>query len=88
MHQLIGQLGTVQWVWRVCIDDSALNCKGLGCGVCAAQHAASMALVVIRGWSEGEIVERRRTTLSTEVCLFESGLGLEGGGYLRAAQGP
>ena len=27
-------------------------------------------------------------TVSTEVCLFESGPGLEGGGYLRAAQRP
>ena len=29
----VGQLGAVQWVWRARVDDSALNCEGLGRGV-------------------------------------------------------
>ena len=47
----------MQWVWRARIDVGGLNCESLyRCDV-ALQSAASMALVVIRRWSEGEIVE-------------------------------
>ena len=57
MHQLIGQLRAVQWVWRARIDVGALNCEGVYCCDVALQSAASMASAVIRRWSEGEIVE-------------------------------
>ena len=47
----------MQWVWRARIDVGALNCEGVyRCDV-ALQSAVSLVLVMIRRWSEGEIVE-------------------------------
>ena len=44
-------------VARAYIDIGALNCEDVHRCDVALQSAASMALVVIRRWSEGEIVE-------------------------------
>ena len=46
--QLIGQLKAVQWVWRAHVDDGALNCEGLGCGVVqCSKHDPGVVLKVI-----------------------------------------